>query len=234
MPACTLAAVRSGSAAEAGASPSAPEVPAPASPRHAIAAALAAILVGAFALRIGGATWLPNVVWPDEIFQTLEQAHRLVFGYGILPWEFRVGARSWLLPGALGGVMAASSWMGGLAYLRAAQVVLSALSVVPVAVAFFWSRDRGRAAALAAAAICAFWFELVLFGPKALGEVVAAYGAGRVVEPGNIEELAAGLGVLLRDPDALAEARAGAERAREALTWDAAGAAHLEMYRELV
>ncbi len=168
--------MRSGSAAEAGASRSAPDVPArSASPRHAIAAALASVLVTAFALRVGAATWLPNVVWPDEIFQTLEQAHRLVFGYGVVPWEFRDGARSWLLPGALGGVMAASSWMGGLAYVRAAQVFLSAVSVVPVAIAFLWSRDRGRAAALAAAAACALWFELVLFGPKALGEVVAAH-----------------------------------------------------------
>jgi glycosyltransferase involved in cell wall biosynthesis len=35
------------------------------------------------------------------------------------------------------------------------------------------------------------------------------------------------------DAGALAEARAGAARAREALTWDASAAAHLELYREL-
>jgi hypothetical protein len=138
-------------------------------------AALAAVLGAAFLLRVAGAVALPNVVWPDEIFQTLEQAHRLAFGYGVVPWEFRVGARSWLLPGALGGVMAASGWAGGLAHVRAAQGLLSAAALLPVLVAFLWARERGRAPALAAAAACAVWYELVLFAPKALNEVVAAH-----------------------------------------------------------
>jgi glycosyltransferase involved in cell wall biosynthesis len=39
---------------------------------------------------------------------------------------------------------------------------------------------------------------------------------------------------LLSDRDALEQAREGARRARETLTWDAAAAAHVELYRELV
>jgi hypothetical protein len=31
-------------------------------------------------------------------FSVTEQAHRLVFGYGLVPWEFQLGMRSWLLP----------------------------------------------------------------------------------------------------------------------------------------
>lgn len=146
-----------------------------ASSRRGTVAALAGVLAGALALRLAGAMWLPNVAWPDEIFQTLEQGYRLAFGYGVVPWEFRIGARSWLLPGALGGVMAASGWAGAFAHVRAVQVLLSALAVVPVAVSFLWSRERGRAAAIAAAVAGAVWFELVLFGPKALTEVVAAH-----------------------------------------------------------
>ena len=46
--------------------------------------------------------------------------------------------------------------------------------------------------------------------------------------------MSAALERLLRDPDALAAARRGAEQAREELTWDASAAAHLELYRELV
>jgi phosphatidylinositol glycan class B len=38
---------------------------------------------------------------PDEIFQTLEPAHRFVYGFGIQSWEFRDGARSCFLPGVL-------------------------------------------------------------------------------------------------------------------------------------
>ena len=43
-------------------------------------------------------------IFPDEIFQTLEPAHKLVFGRGITYWEFKVGARSWFLPGVIAGI----------------------------------------------------------------------------------------------------------------------------------
>jgi hypothetical protein len=46
-----------------------------------------------------------GMIWADEIFQTLEPGHRLAFGYGLVPWEFQFGARSWLLPGLIGGFM---------------------------------------------------------------------------------------------------------------------------------
>jgi glycosyltransferase involved in cell wall biosynthesis len=74
----------------------------------------------------------------------------------------------------------------------------------------------------------------VVYDIGGLGEVVAAYGAGAVVEPGDVDGLAASLTALLSDPSVLAEVRAGAERARNELTWEAAAAAHLELYHELV
>ena len=73
----------------------------------------------------------------------------------------------------------------------------------------------------------------VVYDVGGLGELVGAYGAGRVVEPGDVAGLTAALGELLRDPAALAAAREGAETARRELTWDAAAAAHLAVYREL-
>ena len=59
------------------------------------------------------------------------------------------------------------------------------------------------------------------------------FGAGRVVPAGDVDALAAAVRELLADPDALERARAGARRAREELTWDAAAAAHLEVYEEI-
>ena len=44
-----------------------------------------------------------GIYWPDEIYQSLEPAHRVVVGFGMLPWEFAEGARNWTLPGLIAG-----------------------------------------------------------------------------------------------------------------------------------
>ena len=41
----------------------------------------------------------------DEIMQYLEPAHRLAFGNGVIYWEYFYGARSWLVPGVVAGVL---------------------------------------------------------------------------------------------------------------------------------
>jgi glycosyltransferase involved in cell wall biosynthesis len=74
----------------------------------------------------------------------------------------------------------------------------------------------------------------VAYDVGGIAEPVRRFGAGRVVPPGDVGALAAAVRELLDDPQALAQARAGAERARAELTWDAAAAAHLDVYRELV
>jgi glycosyltransferase involved in cell wall biosynthesis len=74
----------------------------------------------------------------------------------------------------------------------------------------------------------------IVYDIGGLGEIVGKYGAGAVVEPGDVDAMAAALQQLLADPDALAAARRGAEDARDELTWEASAAAHLEVYRELV
>jgi hypothetical protein len=163
--------------------------------------ALAALLVGALALRLSLAVALPNIVWPDEIYQTLEPAHGAVFGPSVVPWEFRTGARSWVLPGFLAGAMELGRPFGRLGHLRAAQAALAVLSLVPVAVAFaFALRRRGLAAAIVAGAAAATWFELVFFSAKALNEVVGAHAlvAGLWLatgDPSRNRLRAAGLGL---------------------------------------
>ena len=74
----------------------------------------------------------------------------------------------------------------------------------------------------------------VVYDVGGLGEVVGGFGAGRVVPAGDVDALGRALRELLDDPEALAEAREGAGRARESLTWDRAAAAHLALYEEIV
>jgi glycosyltransferase involved in cell wall biosynthesis len=70
----------------------------------------------------------------------------------------------------------------------------------------------------------------VVYDVAGLGEPVREYGAGRVVPAGDVDALTEAVRELLEDPS---DARAGAERARRELTWDASAARHLELYREL-
>ena len=67
--------------------------------RPLIAAGLLAVMLLAVGLRLVPIIVVPSVNWGDEVFQAIEPAHRLVFGYGLVPWEFQLGMRSWLLPG---------------------------------------------------------------------------------------------------------------------------------------
>src|SRR5579864_4305542 len=97
-------------------------------------ALLLALCSGAAALRLALAFAMPNIAHPDQIFQILEPAHRLVYGYGIVPWEFREGVRSWILPGLFAFIFKISDFVLRVpgAYLAEATVFLALLSLSPV------------------------------------------------------------------------------------------------------
>jgi glycosyltransferase involved in cell wall biosynthesis len=73
----------------------------------------------------------------------------------------------------------------------------------------------------------------IVYDIGGLGEVVGRFGAGAVVTAGDTDAMSHALRRLLDDADALAAARAGAEQARDALTWDASATAHLALYSEI-
>lgn len=137
-----------------------------------------ALLAIALGLRVGVAVHLPNVFHPDEVFQTMEPAHRLVYDYGVTTWEWRMGIRSWVLPAFLAGVMRMTSWMGpgATGYENGVIVALSLASLSTVWFAYAWGkRASGMEAAIIGAGASAIYFELVYFAPKALTEVVATH-----------------------------------------------------------
>lgn len=142
-------------------------------------AGLALILIAAFLLRLYVAFEFPNINHPDEVFQYIEQAHRLVFKYGIIPWEYRVGVRSWLVPGFLAGLLKISDLLGMSQpenYLLLVAATLSVLSLSVVVVGFLWGlRTQGLVAGFITAAFCSVWYELVYFAPKTLSEPIAAH-----------------------------------------------------------
>src|SRR5260221_11127873 len=71
---------------------------------------LAALLLLAAAFRLPLAFW-PNVLHPDEIFQCLEPAWRMLGHDGIVSWEWRYGMRGWLLPSLMAGPGGFGAWV---------------------------------------------------------------------------------------------------------------------------
>jgi GPI mannosyltransferase 3 len=111
----------------------------------------------------------------DEIGQYMEQAHRLVFGYGITPWEYRVEMRSWLMPALLSGPMAIGNGLApdSMAYLIAPRLLMACCSL-----SILWAGWRlGRAISpdhgWMAMSVAAIWFEFIQFGARTLTEPLA-------------------------------------------------------------
>lgn len=144
--------------------------------RWSTAGTIAFLLAIAFAFRVAIAWVLPTLHHPDEVFQYLEQGYRLVFGYGVIPWEYREGVRSWLLPGFIGGIIAAVDGLGGgpAVWRTMVTMVFAAASLSVVATSYFWARQlAGTGAAIVSGLVAAVWFEIVYFAPKPLTEIVA-------------------------------------------------------------
>jgi hypothetical protein len=138
---------------------------------------LVLLLAIGFAARLAIFYLLPNVHWPDEIYQVMEPAHRLVFGAGVTSWEWVAGIRSWLLPGFVAGLMELGRVLGSSPALinLPVAVFMAAAGCVPVACGYGWGRQlHGRAGGFAAAAVAAVWVDLVYMSGHTLTDVVAA------------------------------------------------------------
>lgn len=139
---------------------------------------LPVILAVALAARITVALAFPNIMAADEVFQFLEQAHRLVYGGGLVPWEFQIGLRSWAIPLLLVPPMALGRLLSpdpafGLALIR---VLLCAASLSIVYCAVRWGeRLYGARGGWVAGGFVALWPDLWLMAPHVLEESLAAY-----------------------------------------------------------
>jgi hypothetical protein len=160
---------------------------------------LIVILLGRLIIAI---RW-PNLLWPDEIFQTLEQGHRLVFGYGLIAWEYREAARSYLFPAFLSIFIALGNLLrgGSYGYLLTVNLALIVASLGPI-----WALLKSQGShwswpeQLLVVVLLGSWYELVYMAPKALSEVFASHliltalpFALIAKQPGRLSLLLAGL-----------------------------------------
>ena len=152
-----------------------------------------------------------------EVTRRLDNAHLLIAGDAMEPLEgYREQA----------GTLA--EWRLG--YLNDAEVD-RALGETTVAL-FPYRPELDQSGALLRA--LGAGVPAVVYDVGGLAEPVRQFGAGAAVPPGDVAAMTEAVQTLLDDPDALAAARAGALAARDALTWKAAAAKHLELYEQLL
>jgi phosphatidylinositol glycan class B len=135
------------------------------------------VLVLSAAPRLWAAWFDHGVFWPDEIFQSVEQGHRLAFGYGIVPWEFQRGARSWVFPGMLAGLLKLGAILGldtGRSLVLLVKTTMAALSIGGVYLSMRLARALvGPAGGVAAGLLAGFFSASILLGSRALAETVS-------------------------------------------------------------
>jgi len=146
--------------------------------RRALWLLLAALAAGA-ALRGWLALTDAGIAWPDEIYQSLEPAHRMVWSRGWVALEFREGLRTWVLPGLVAGLLELARALGlsrpGL-YVPAMKLVFAAVGVATVWATARLARRMG-AGPLESAAAGALWAlaaPAIYFAPRGLSEPLSA------------------------------------------------------------
>jgi phosphatidylinositol glycan class B len=135
---------------------------------------LFAILLLAAALRLPLAFW-PNFHHPDEVFQYLEPAWRMLGHDSVITWEWRYSMRSWLLPTIMVGPVAIGDWIapGGLGAFILPRILVALASLSIVASAWAFGARVSRTHSILAGLVAAIWFEFVYFAPHTLSEPLA-------------------------------------------------------------
>ncbi len=120
-----------------------------------------------------------GIYWADEIYQSVEQAHVRVFGFGETPWEFRDGVRNLtfvvMLEYALRGWVAIAG-DDAAGYIKFFRWFFTSISLVTALGVYRLGRAAGASATGAAWAAVAYAnCGLVLyFGHRAMAECVSA------------------------------------------------------------
>jgi hypothetical protein len=161
------------------------------------------LLLAGLALRVAVALNTDATDHPDEIFQYLEPAHRLVFHHGLVAWEYRYGIRSWIIPGFVACILEALKAIG-LArpdvYQPVIKIVFCVLSLsLPLAVYRSTRAMMSEAAARIALVLVLVWYEIVFFAHKPLADALCAYslyGALALLAAGASNRTKTAFGVL--------------------------------------
>ncbi len=141
---------------------------------RALSIIIATVVFMGLALRFLAAIQ-PSLHFPDEIGQYLEQAHRLVFGYGTVTWEYRYGMRSQFAPMLLAVPMGIGNAVapGSTLYLILPKLVVAGATMSVCWAAYRFGRRISQTHAVVALCATALWFEQIFFAAHTLSETMA-------------------------------------------------------------
>ncbi len=135
------------------------------------------LLILAYAIRLAVALTSDYLWRPDELASYLEQTHRIVFGYGFIPWDIDLKVRSWLVAGLPIAVLQSFSWLGldhPDYYVPAVRVINATVALaIPVGTYVLCRRTLGENTARVAFVISCFWYEFIVMAPHTLAEFYA-------------------------------------------------------------
>ncbi len=137
------------------------------------------VLTLGFAVRLFFLLRDDGIFWPDEIYQGLEQAHRLAFGYGLVGWEYIVGARPWTFPALMAPLLRIGTSLGNAPenYLFTVRFFFCLVSLGTALGIHRLAKNLG-ADDLSATLGMAFFFlapPVVFFSPRTMAETAGAF-----------------------------------------------------------
>ncbi len=111
----------------------------------------------------------------DEVMQYLEQGHRIAFGYGLIPWEYRLGIRPLLIPYFIAFWLNLFSLIGlnqTTTYIPGIKLVFCILSMsIPLGMYQFCKKNYSLLTGYIALFLGCSWYELILTAHKPLSEI---------------------------------------------------------------
>lgn len=126
-----------------------------------------------FLIRFFVAIFTGGFIHGDEIFQSLEIAHKMAFGSGFVCWEWDAGVRSYFYPLIFYGIFKGCEALGlnyfthTLFIIKLFNVFIASLippTIYLIALEFY----KNRRVAFMASLLCCFWHELLYYGIRSL------------------------------------------------------------------
>jgi GPI mannosyltransferase 3 len=137
------------------------------------------IAISGLVLRLVLAFVSDYIYHPDEIFQYLEQGHRIIFGYGYIPWEYRFGTRSYIIPGFISMILFLCKLLqidDPSHYTLVVKSIFCFLSISLIYSVYIIVRNiASEAAARLASVFTCVWYDLIYFAHKPTPEVLSTY-----------------------------------------------------------